>query len=80
VHNRVSSKTLRSAWEKLWGKKWPTYPDGRNYDVCHIDALADGGSDDVSNIEPLTREEHVERHKKNGNFKRWGSRKGKCGC
>jgi RHS repeat-associated protein len=72
---RVSSKTLRSRWEKVTGRKWPKDPKtGRNQDVSHIKALADGGTDDVSNYEPKPHDEHMKEHSDNGDFKRWGSR------
>lgn len=72
---RVSSKTLRSSWEKATGQTWPKDPDtGRNQDVSHIKPLADGGTNDVSNIEPKTRAEHTKEHQSNGDFQRWGRR------
>ena len=36
--------------------------------------LADGGKDDATNIQPKTPEDHVQGHKDNGDFKRWGAR------
>lgn len=72
---RVSSRTLRSRWERANGKAWPKDPDtGRNQDVSHIKPLADGGTNDVGNIEPKTRAEHTKEHQQNGDFQRWGRR------
>jgi len=60
-------------------KPWPKDPEtGRNYDVSHKTPLADGGTNEIENIEPLPRTDHIELHKQAGDFKRWGSRsKGK---
>jgi len=72
---RVSSRTLRSRWEKSTGEKWPKDPKtGRNQDVSHIKALADGGTNDTDNIEPKPHDEHMKDHQDNGDFRRWGQR------
>ena len=72
---RVSSKTLRNKWENSTGEKWPKDPKtGKNMDVSHKKALADGGTNDISNIEPKPRDEHIKQHKDAGDFERWGSR------
>jgi hypothetical protein len=36
--------------------------------------LADGGSNHPENLEPKTHDEHVEIHKQNGDYQRWGQR------
>ncbi len=72
---RVPSKKLRAEWEKVEGKAWPKDEVGRNYDVSHKKALADGGDNSLGNIEPLPHEEHVRRHIENGDFGRWGARR-----
>jgi Pretoxin HINT domain len=77
-HNRRSSKTLRREWERdNPGQSWPKDGNGRNFDVSHIIALADGGCDTVNNIRPMRREDHIKMHQQNGDFARWGSRRGK---
>jgi hypothetical protein len=42
--------------------------------VSHKKPLADEGTNDVENIEPKPHQEHMDEHKKNGDFKRWGQR------
>ncbi len=74
---RVSSKALRRRWEKETGKKWPKDPKtGGNQDVSHKKALADKGTNNVDNIEPLQHGEHMRRHREAGDFRRWGARRG----
>jgi hypothetical protein len=78
VHNqcgRVSPKKLRKEYEDATGSQWPKSADGKNHDVSHKTALADGGTNEVNNIEPLERSEHIRRHVENGDFKRWGGRR-----
>ncbi|MGN6234892.1 RHS repeat domain-containing protein [Dyella sp.] len=75
---RKSSSTLRRLWEKKTGQKWPKDPaTGRNQDVAHKDPVADGGSpNDPDNYEPKPHDQHMQEHKDNGDFKRWGARSG----
>lgn len=77
VHNdcRVPSAKLRAMWEQYYDQKWPTEPDGRYYDVSHIIPLADGGANDVTNIEPIKHSDHIQMHMDNGDYVRWGGRR-----
>jgi RHS repeat-associated protein len=71
----TSSESIRRAWEKLWGRTWPKDPEtGGNQHAHHKKPRAEGGTDDPQNIEPLPRKEHIEHHKRQGDFKRWGKR------
>jgi hypothetical protein len=76
VHN-TCNRAIRKAWEKANGKPWPKDPaNGRNMDVSHEEPKADGGSpNDLGNIQPMTRADHVQRHMNAGDFARWGSRR-----
>jgi RHS repeat-associated protein len=73
---RKAASTLRRIWEKFTSKPWPKdSATGRNQDVSHKQAVADGGApNDPKNIEPKPHAEHMAEHKKNGDFKRWGAR------
>jgi hypothetical protein len=56
---------------------WPTIPEtGRNFDVAHIIAKADGGTDTLDNIRPMHPDDHRAEHMKSGDFARWGARSG----
>ncbi len=78
---RIAARTIRRAWEKERERTWPTDPStGRNHDVAHVLALADGGDNSLSNIKPLSRKNHIAEHKKNGDFSRWAKRRGKKKC
>ncbi len=76
--NRKSSSTLRRLWERFTGDSWPKDPaTGRNQDVAHKDAVADGGSpNDPKNFEPKPHDEHMREHMERGDFRRWGARSG----
>ena len=73
-----STSTLRRLWEKLNGKLRPKDPaTGRNQDLAHIKAKADGGApNDPNNFKPQPHDEHMQEHIENGDFKRWGARSG----
>lgn len=68
---------LRREYEKKYGVGWPRDPvTGRQYDVAHIKALADGGTNTVDNIRPMHPDKHRVEHKANGDPGRWGKRAG----
>ncbi|MCX5647512.1 MAG: hypothetical protein NTX40_00200 [Planctomycetota bacterium] len=70
-----SSKTIRKEWEEENSQQWPKDPEtGQNQDVSHKTAKADGGTDELSNIEPKPHDEHMQDHMDKGDFKRWGAR------
>ena len=74
---RVKSSTLRKRWEEHYGQEWPKEPNdpSRNQSVKHKKPLGDGGDNSVENIEPQPWKEHIEEHKRNGDYKRWGERR-----
>jgi RHS repeat-associated protein len=75
VEKRKCSKTLRSEWEKAEQKPWPIDPEtGKKQEVSHKTALADGGTNDLNNVEPLPHDDHVRRHSEQGDFARWAKR------
>jgi len=65
---------LRREWERANGRPWPRTDTGRNYDVGHRKALADGGTNTLENIDPIHPDEHRARHKADGDYSRWGKR------
>jgi hypothetical protein len=66
---------LRREWAKKSGQDWPLDPKtGRNQDVAHYRARADGGPDHVDNIRPMPHDEHMAEHMANGDQARWGRR------
>jgi hypothetical protein len=68
---------LRREWSQKGGLPWPKDPvTGRNYDVAHIIAKADGGKDHVDNIRPMHPNDHYAEHMANGDPGRWGRRPG----
>jgi RHS repeat-associated protein len=72
---RVPSKRLRKEWQEYYQTEWPMDPDtGRPKIAHHTRPLADGGTNHPSNIEPMTRRQHVEHHRRNGDYRRWGKR------
>lgn len=76
ITKRESPRTSRTKWEKKTGEKWPKDPDNpsRNQDVSHKKPLADGGTNDVDNIEPKPHSEHMQEHMQRGDFNRRGQR------
>ena len=65
---------LRREWEQKYNTQWPKTATGRNFDVAHIVAKADGGKDHVDNIRPMHPDEHATEHLANGDYARWGRR------
>lgn len=68
-HNR----RLRREYVRERGS-WPRTPEGRNYDVAHITAVADGGTNTLDNIRPMHSDDHRAQHMADGDFRRWGAR------
>lgn len=66
------NQQLIKQWEVVNGRPWPRMPDGSPYDVSHIQALADGGKNVLSNIEPKPHADHMAGHAED--FSRWGKR------
>jgi hypothetical protein len=71
---RKRTPAIRREWEKSKEKKWPKDKNGNNFDADHKKAKADGGSDHTRNIQPRKHTDHINRHKKNGDFRRWAKR------
>ena len=65
---------LRREWEVANGRPWPRTPDGRRYDVAHIRAIGDGGTNTLDNIRPMEPAEHRASHKEDAS--RFGRRAG----
>ena len=68
-HNR----RLRQEYLRKYGY-WPKTDDGRNYDVSHRRAIADGGTNTLDNIEPMHPDEHKAKHRNEGDNARFGRR------
>jgi len=65
---------LRREWEAANGRPWPRTKDGRAHHVSHRKAIADGGTNTLDNIEPMDPDEHVAKHKRDGDNERFGKR------
>jgi hypothetical protein len=65
---------LRREHERATGQPWPKTVDGRNYDVAHTRAIADGGSNTLDNIQPMHPDAHRAQHIEDGDAARWGRR------
>lgn len=66
---------LRKAWEKLWGVDWPMDPGtGRRQEVSHIKGVGDLGPNEVHNIEPKTKADHIAGHRVNNDYARGAQR------
>ena len=53
---------------------WPKTVAGRDYDVAHIKAIADGGTNTLDNIRPMHPDAHRAEHLANKDGARWGRR------
>jgi hypothetical protein len=53
---------------------WPRTEDGRDFDVSHKKAIADGGTNTLDNIEPMHPDDHAAKHLADGDGARWGRR------
>lgn len=65
---------LRREWIAANGRPWPKTADGRNFDVAHRRAIADGGTNTLDNIEPMHPDDHRALHISNGDAARWARR------
>lgn len=63
---------LRREWEQANGRAWPRTADGRAYDVAHIRAIADGGTNTLDNIRPMDPATHRASHADDA--RRWARR------
>lgn len=68
-----ANRQLRKEYEKKVGP-WPKTETGRNYDVAHNRAIADGGKNTLDNIRPVHPDSHVSEHMANGDYARWARR------
>jgi len=72
---RISPSAARKLWEAA--NPGQTVPfdavRGRFFDMAHIKALADGGTNAAENLKPQEHGEHMAEHVSNGDFARWAS-------
>lgn len=69
------NKRLKQEYIRKHGS-WPKTADGRDYEVSHIRAIADGGANTLENVEPMDPDEHRAKHKRDGDPQRYGKRPG----
>jgi len=69
------NKRLKQEYIKKYGY-WSKTADGRDYDVSHILAIGDGGTNTLDNIEPMDPNEHRAKHQRDGDPQRYGKRPG----
>lgn len=62
VGNPHNPRLIRE-WERANNRPWPRTADGRPYDVAHIRAIADGGTNTLDNIRPMDPPAHRASHK-----------------
>ena len=67
-------RRLRGEWKRAEGRPWPKTSEGRNFDVAHTKAVADGGTNTLDNIQPMHPDEHKAQHRLNGDHARFGRR------
>jgi RHS repeat-associated protein len=73
---RISAAAARKLWEAANpGQKVPFDAlRGRYFDMAHIKALVDGGTNAAENLKPQLHDEHMAEHMANGDFVRWATR------
>jgi hypothetical protein len=70
--------TQRRQWKKKLGGSWPLDEKGRHYVLSHDPAIADGAPDyGITFTKLVPHDEHVQQHMKNGDYLRWGRRRGR---
>lgn len=67
------NQALKRLYVETYGS-WPKTEDGRDYGVSHRRAIADGGKNALSNIEPIHPNDHRAMHVREGDSARWGRR------
>ena len=68
---REDPRTTRKRWEQATGQEWPKDASGRNQDVSHKTAVADGGGNEAGNVQPKPHAQHMQEHMERGDFSRW---------
>lgn len=67
------NNTLKKFYIEKYGY-WPKTEDGRDYEVSHKRAIADGGKNALDNIEPIHPDDHRPKHVRDGDSSRFGKR------